>query len=158
MRFKIVSLIAVAGLVAACGTAPTSGTATTTGEGATASGVVAGSQLDLVVNVGDRVHFAYDKYNLTPDSRMALQKQAAWLKANSASNIIVEGHCDERGTREYNLALGMRRANAVYDYMLTLGVAADRMSTTSYGKERPQAAGSDDVSWAANRRAVSVVR
>lgn len=156
MRFKILSLIAVAGLVAACGTAPTSGTATTTGEGAV--GVVAGSQLDLVVNVGDRVHFAYDKYNLTPDSRATLQKQAVWLKGNSASNIIIEGHCDERGTREYNLALGMRRANAVYDYMLTLGVAADRMSTTSYGKERPQAAGSDDVSWAANRRSVSVVR
>lgn len=156
MRFKFMSLIAVVGLVAACGTAPTSGTATTTGEGAV--GVVAGSQLDLVVNVGDRVHFAFDKYNLTPDSRAALQKQAVWLQGNAASNIIIEGHCDERGTREYNLALGMRRANAVYDYMLTLGVAADRMSTTSYGKERPQAAGSDEISWAANRRAVSVVR
>ena len=156
MRFKFMSLIAVVGLVAACGTAPTSGTATTTGEGAV--GVVAGSQLDLVVNVGDRVHFAYDKYNLTPESRSALQKQAVWLQGNAASNIIIEGHCDERGTREYNLALGMRRANAVYDYMLTLGVAADRMSTTSYGKERPQAAGSDEISWAANRRAVSVVR
>jgi len=166
MRFKIMSLIAVVGLVAACGTAPTSGTATTTGTGTGAAtsagegavGVVAGSQLDLVVNVGDRVHFAFDKYNLTPESRAVLQKQAAWLKVNAKSNITIEGHCDERGTRDYNLALGMRRANAVYDYMLTLGVAADRMSTTSYGKERPQAAGSDEISWAANRRAVSVVR
>jgi len=158
MRFKIVSLIAVAGLVAACGTAPTSGTATTTGGGAVATGAAAGSQLDLVVNVGDRVHFAYDKYNLTPESRATLQKQAAWLKANSGTNIMIEGHCDERGTREYNLALGMRRANAAYDYMLTLGVAAGRMATTTYGKERPQAAGSDELSWAANRRAVSVVR
>jgi len=157
MRFKILSLIAVVGLVAACGTASTSGTATTTGEGGIAY-TGPGSQLDLVANVGDRVHFAYDKYNLTPESRDALKKQAAWLKVNSNVNITIEGHCDERGTREYNLALGARRANAVYDYLMTLGVSMDRMATTSYGKERPQNPGTGEVAWAANRRAVTVVR
>lgn len=157
MRFKILSLIAVVGLVAACGTASTSGTANTTGEGGVAY-TGPGSQLDLVANVGDRVHFAYDKYNLTPASRDALKKQAAWLKVNSNVNITIEGHCDERGTREYNLALGARRANAVYDYLMTLGVSMDRMSTTSFGKERPQNPGTGEVAWAANRRAVTVVR
>jgi len=158
MRFKILSLIAVVGLVAACGTASTTGTATTTGEGAATAYAGPGSQLDLVANVGDRVHFAYDKYNLTPASRDALKKQAAWLQVNSNVNITIEGHCDERGTREYNLALGARRANAVYDYLMTLGVSMDRMTTTSFGKERPQNPGTGDVAWAANRRAVSVVR
>lgn len=160
MRFKILSLIAVVGLVAACGTAPTAGTATTSGEGAATAGAYTGpgSQLDLVANVGDRVHFAYDKYNLTPESRDALKKQAAWLISNSNVNITIEGHCDERGTREYNLALGARRANAVYDYLMTLGVSMDRMTTTSFGKERPQNPGTGDVAWAANRRAVTVVR
>lgn len=159
MRFKIMSLIAVVGLVAACGTAPTNGTATTTGHGAMATANTGpGSQTDLVVNVGDRVHFAYDKYNLTADARAQLKKQAAWMMANPGTKVTIEGHCDERGTRDYNLALGHRRANAVYDYLQTLGVAMDRMSTTSYGKERPQNPGNDDVAWAANRRAVTVVR
>jgi len=163
MRFKILSLIAVVGLVAACGTAPTSETAKTSGEGGAASGttvvgVIAGTQSDLEVNVGDRVHFAFDKYNLTADARRALQKQAAWLMTNSFVNITIEGHCDERGTREYNLALGQRRASAVADYLVTLGVSADRIVTLSYGKERPQDPASTEVAWAANRRAVTVVR
>lgn len=157
MRFKIVSLIAVAGLVAACGTAPTSETASASGAGA-ATAVMAGSQEDLRVNVGDRVFFAFDRYDLSPATRDILNKQAAWLKANSGAKIIIEGHCDERGTREYNLALGARRANAVHDYMLTLGIPADRMSTTSYGKERPVDPASNELAWAKNRRAVTVVR
>ncbi len=155
MRFKILSLIAVVGLVAACGTAPNGGTATTHGAGATSG---PGSQLDLVVNVGDRVHFCFDCYNLTSESRDQLKKQAAWLMANEGVRVTVEGHCDERGTREYNLALGARRANAVYDYLVTLGVPMDRMATTSFGKERPQNPASNEVAWAANRRAVMVVR
>lgn len=160
MRFKMMSLIAVAGLLAACGTAPTSGTATTGGHGAATAAAYTGpgSQTDLVVNVGDRVHFAYDKYNLTAAARMQLEKQAAWLGANPKTMVTIEGHCDERGTREYNLALGARRANAVYDYLQTLGVSMDRMATTSYGKERPQNPGSDAIAWAANRRAVTIVR
>jgi peptidoglycan-associated lipoprotein len=156
MRFKILSLIAVIGLVAACGTAPKKETAATSGQGTET--VAAGSQQDLVVNVGDRVHFCFDCYDLTPEARATLQKQAAWMKANASTNITIEGHCDERGTREYNLALGHRRANAVYDYLVTLGVPADRMSTISYGKERPQFAESNEIAWAANRRAVTVVK
>ena len=157
MRFKIVSLIAVAGLVAACGTAPTSETATTSGQGA-ASGIVAGSAEDLKVNVGDRVFFAFDKYNLTAAARYTLQQQAAWLKTNSTVNVTIEGHCDERGTREYNLALGERRATAVSDYLTSQGIAANRISTISYGKERPEDAASNETAWAKNRRGVTVVK
>lgn len=161
MRFKIASLIAVAGLVAACGTAPTEETATTSGQGGAstaAESIMAGTQKDLVVNVGDRVYFAFDRYDLAPSSRNTLQKQAAWLKANPSVNIKIEGHCDERGTREYNLALGERRANAAADFLMSLGIAADRISTISYGKERPVDARSTEEAWALNRRAVSVVQ
>ncbi len=166
MRFKIVSLIAVAGLVAACGTAPTSETASTSGSGAasaaatasTASNIVPGSAEDLKVNVGDRVFFGFDRYNLTPVARGTLQKQAAWLIANSNVNVVIEGHCDERGTREYNLALGERRASAAADYLMTLGVPATRISTISYGKERPEDAASNEIAWAKNRRGVTVVK
>lgn len=159
MRFKIVSLIAVAGLVAACGTAPTSETASTSGTGAaTASNIIPGSAEDLKVNVGDRVFFAFDKYNLTPEARYTLQQQAAWLAEHPSVNILIEGHCDERGTREYNLALGERRANAAEDYLVTLGVAANRITTISYGKERPVDPASNETAWAKNRRAVAVVK
>ena len=159
MRFKIVSLIAVAGLVAACGTAPTEETATTTGQGdATSTSVAPGTQQDLVVNVGDRVFFAFDRYDLRPEARTTLQKQAAWMKANPGVKIQIEGHCDERGTREYNLALGERRANSASDFLMSLGVAADRITTISYGKERPVDARSNEEAWAKNRRAVSVVQ
>jgi len=163
MRFKIVSLIAVAGLVAACGTAPTSETASTSGSGAataatTASNIVPGSAEDLKVNVGDRVFFGFDRYNLTPAARDILQKQAAWMIANTNVSVTIEGHCDERGTREYNLALGDRRANAAADYLMTLGVPATRISTISYGKERPEDPASNEIAWAKNRRGVTVVK
>jgi len=163
MRFKIVSLIAVAGLVAACGTAPTSETASTSGSGAastaaTASNIVAGSAEDLKVNVGDRVFFGFDRYNLTAQARNILQKQAAWMIANTSVRVAIEGHCDERGTREYNLALGERRATAAADYLMTLGVPATRISTISYGKERPEDPASNEISWAKNRRGVTVVK
>lgn len=162
MRFKIVSLIAVAGLVAACGTAPTSETASTSGSGAattsSASNIVPGSAEDLRVNVGDRVFFGFDRYNLTAQARYTLQKQAAWMTANSNVNVVIEGHCDERGTREYNLALGERRASAVADYLMTLGVPATRVSTISYGKERPEDPASNEEAWAKNRRGVTVIK
>ena len=163
MRFKIVSLIAVAGLVAACGTAPTSETASTSGSGAastaaTASNIVAGSAEDLKVNVGDRVFFGFDRYNLTAQARNILQKQAAWMIANTGVRVAIEGHCDERGTREYNLALGERRATAAADYLMTLGVPATRISTISYGKERPEDPASNEIAWAKNRRGVTVVK
>lgn len=154
MRFKILSLVAVVALVAACAT-PTTESGAGTGDG-TYTGP--GSQADLVANVGDRVQFCFDCYDLTPEARATLQKQAAWMKTNSNVKVVIEGHCDERGTREYNLALGHRRANAVYDYLTSLGVSANRMATISYGKERPENPGSDETAWAANRRAVTMVR
>lgn len=106
---------------------------------------------------GDRVFFAYDSSLLTPDATRILQRQAAWLKASPAA-LTIEGHADERGTREYNLALGDRRANAVRDYLIAQGVPSNRIRTVSYGKERPQIAGHDESAWAQNRRGVSVVQ
>jgi peptidoglycan-associated lipoprotein len=122
-----------------------------------ADGVVPGSQQDLVVNVGDRVFFGYDQFDLTPEGQRTLELQADWLKRYSNVTITIEGHADERGTREYNLALGDRRANSVKNYLLALGVPADRIQTISYGKERPAVMGSNPSAWAQNRRGVAVV-
>jgi len=119
--------------------------------------VLPGSVQDLVVNVGDRVYFDLDRYNLKPSAQATLERQAAWLKTYSNVTITVEGHCDERGTREYNLALGSRRANAVKDYLVSLGIAPNRITTISYGKERPAVLGSTEDAWAQNRRGVTVV-
>ncbi len=116
-----------------------------------------GSQEDLVVNVGDRVFFDFDKYSLKADARKTLQRQAVWLKKYQANTITVQGHCDERGTREYNLALGERRANSVKNYLIALGINPNRIKTLSYGKERPAVAGSNDAAWAQNRRGVTMV-
>lgn len=116
-----------------------------------------GSQEDLVANAGDRVFFAYDSSELTAEGRATLEKQAQWLRTYTNTSVTIEGHCDERGTREYNLALGERRANAVRNYLISLGVDANRVNTISYGKERPAVMGSDNASWAQNRRGVTVV-
>ena len=110
----------------------------------------------LAKGVPDRVFFATNESILTTKSRDTLRKQAAWLRENSSVNIVVEGHADERGTREYNLALGERRANAAKDYLMTYGISADRISVISYGKERPVDSGSNPLSWSKNRRSVSV--
>ncbi len=118
----------------------------------------AGTQEDLATNVGDRVFFGYDRYDISDEARMVLDKQAAWLKQYANLSITIEGHCDERGTREYNLALGERRANAVKNYLVALGVEPSRISTISYGKERPAVVGSDDGSYSQNRRGVTVVQ
>ncbi len=170
MRYKILGLISAVALVAACETTPEGG--------ASAGGGVAGakpvetftsplsggpamvrpgSQEDLVVNVGDRVYFGFDKFNLKADARATLDKQGAWLKANPSVTVTLEGHCDERGTREYNLALGERRANSVKDYLVSLGVNPARLKTISYGKERPVAMGSNEAAWGQNRRGVTKV-
>lgn len=122
------------------------------------SSILPGSGQDLVVNVGDRVFFGYDQYSLNAESRAMVEKQAQWLKTYSNVNIAVEGHCDERGTREYNLALGEKRAAAVRNYLIALGVQPMRIQTISYGKERPAVLGSDETSWAQNRRGVLVVQ
>jgi len=110
----------------------------------------------LAKGVPDRVFFATNESILTTKSRDTLRKQAAWLRENPSVNIVVEGHADERGTREYNLALGERRANAAKDYLMTYGISADRISVISYGKERPVDSGSNPLSWSKNRRSVSV--
>ncbi len=123
----------------------------------TGSGIVSGSQEDLIVNVGDRVFFGYDSSDLDSDALELLQDQVAWLKQNSDVTITIEGHCDERGTREYNLALGEKRAQAVKNYLIGLGINPDRVSTISYGKERPAVVGSNDGAWAQNRRSVTIV-
>ena len=107
--------------------------------------------------IGDRVYFETDKHNINSASAFILESQANWLKSTPGCQIIVEGHCDERGTREYNLALGERRANSVKEFLVSLGVEPGRVTTISYGKERPSAEGSTSESWAENRRAVTVV-
>jgi peptidoglycan-associated lipoprotein len=117
-----------------------------------------GSQQDFVVNVGDRVFFDTDSSELTAQSRATLDKQAQWLTTyNQYGQFTVEGHADERGTREYNIALGARRAQAVRDYLVSRGIAAQRMRTISYGKERPVAVCNDISCWSQNRRAVTVL-
>ena len=134
------------------------GVGTDFGTGAPVNGVVPGTQQDLVVNVGDRVFFGYDQYDLTAEARATVERQATWMKTYANVSVIVEGHCDERGTREYNLALGEKRAMAVRNYLIANGVAPNRVQTISYGKERPVVLGSDNTSWAQNRRGVLVVQ
>lgn len=117
----------------------------------------AGTQADLEANVGDRVFFGYDQYELTGEARGTLDRQVAWMNQFPNTNITIEGHADERGTREYNIALGERRATAVKNYLISTGVSASRINTISYGKEQPAVIGSDTQSWAQNRRAVTRV-
>ena len=124
---------------------------------ANASAAVPGSQQDFVVNVGDRVFFETDSTELTPQARSTLEKQAQWLQTYNRYSFTVEGHADERGTREYNIALGARRAQAVHDYLAARGVDPNRMRTISYGKERPVAVCNDISCWSQNRRAVTVL-
>ncbi len=174
---KLFSAFAAVAFLAACETTPqesadTSGqgggtstaattTAPTTGQAAPSNSdsvaIIPGSQEDLVLNVGDRVFFAYDRYDLDGEAQSALQRQAAWMNKHPQTTVIIEGHADERGTREYNLALGERRANSVKEYLVGLGVNPARVDTISYGKERPVALGHDESAWAQNRRGVTVV-
>lgn len=178
-RYKILSMLVVSTLaLGACSTGKEEqpyadsvvegqGQMTGNGEGMLSDGgygtagvsgtAIPGSQDDLTVNVGDRVYFGYDRYDLTPEALQQLQLQAQWLNQYPNVSVTIEGHADERGTREYNLALGDRRANAVRDYLVSLGVSASRVNTISYGKERPEVAGSDAQSWAQNRRSVTRV-
>ena len=168
MRYNFLSVLAAVALLAACETAPeSSGNAQSSGGSSTTSSssgssmaavqIPAGSQEDLVVNVGDRVFFGFDSSDLTAESRAALEKQAAWMKKFGGVRVVLEGHCDERGTREYNLALGERRANAAKDYLVALGINPARVKTISYGKERPAALGHNESACAQNRRSVTVV-
>jgi len=158
MNLRPLSLIAGLVLLAACAQTPSgTGTGTGTGAGTTATAVAPGSPQDFVQNVGDRVFFDFDKSVIKPEGRTTLQRQAEWLKKYPNVTVTIEGHCDERGTREYNLALGERRATAVRNALVALGIPAARTKTISYGKERPAVLGSNEAAWAQNRRGVTVI-
>jgi peptidoglycan-associated lipoprotein len=155
MNFKILGAFAAVSLLAAC---TTPDTATTAGAATTTSTVTPGSQEDLVANVGDRVFFEYNKSSLPTEGRGTLDRQAAWLGKYAMNNVQVAGNCDERGTEEYNIALGQRRASAARDYLVAKGVSSTRITTISYGKDRPVALGSDEAAYAQNRNAITSVR
>ena len=121
------------------------------------SSIIPGSAEDFRVNVGDTVHFALNQYNIEDSDKAVLGRQAAWLSKYPAVRVTVEGHADERGTREYNLALGARRANAVKEYLVSQGVSTARVETISYGKERPICTDSNEACWAQNRRGVTTI-
>ena len=121
------------------------------------SSITAGTQEDLIVNVGDRVFFEFDSSELTVDAQATLDAQSAWLMQYPDTNITIEGHADERGTREYNLALGDKRAFAVYSYLAQAGIDTNRMEYISWGKERPEVVGSDETAYSQNRRGVTIV-
>ena len=170
MAFRTLSLFAAVLLLAACET-PSDQTGTVSGEGAAgkSSSVDRGStgttattpkrplSTILTVDVGDRVFFEFDKYSLKAKARQTLERQATFLKNNAGVKVVLQGHADERGTREYNLALGERRASAAKNYLVALGINPNRITIISYGKERPAVAGSNEAAWSQNRRAVTVI-
>jgi peptidoglycan-associated lipoprotein len=183
MLQRLIALFAVAFFLAACETASqtstdsagdttasstsstasasgSSSTASTASSGSASSGSAAGSTTspaDTLATIGNTVYFSYDSAALDGNSKGSLFRQAAFLNANPTLTVTIEGHCDERGTREYNLALGERRAAAARDYLLAQGVDPARIKVISYGKERPAMAGSNEESWAKNRRAATVL-
>ncbi|MTI16603.1 peptidoglycan-associated lipoprotein Pal [Rhodobacteraceae bacterium RKSG542] len=147
---RIAAVIAVCAIAAAC-------SQTRPDLAGGAGSVSPGTTQDFVVNVGDRIYFLNDQSSLTPAARATLDKQAQWLQAYPRYTITIEGHADERGTRQYNIALGARRAAAAYDYLIAKGVNPSRIKTLSYGKERPIAVCDAESCWSQNRRAVTVV-
>ena len=142
-----------------CALVALSGCSTFGADGGLFSGADCESRLarDFVENTTDTVFFAFDSSSLSAEAQAALDTQVAWLKKHDDVNVIVQGHCDDRGTREYNLALGERRANAVKQYLVSQGIEESRISTISYGKERPAVLGNNEAAWAQNRRAITVV-
>ncbi len=162
MRAKIIGFAGLLLLLAACSSAPEKpapvGSGGPGGPGGTGSSFAPGSQQDLAATAGDRVYFAFDRSDISSEAQEILARQAEWLKRYSNLPVRIEGHCDERGTREYNLALGERRANAVKNVLVAGGIPAGRIATISYGKERPIVAGSDEEAWAQNRVAITTVQ
>ena len=142
-----------------CALVALSGCSTFGADGGLFSGADCESRLarDFVENTTDTVFFAFDSSTLSSEAQAALDTQVAWLKKHDDVNVIVQGHCDDRGTREYNMALGERRANAVKQYLVSQGIEESRISTISYGKERPAVLGNNEAAWAQNRRAITVV-
>ena len=157
--FKVLGAFAALTLLAACGdNGGNAGAAT--GTGATAmqpSGPAPGSEADLVANVGDRVYFETARNSLSDDAKATLTRQAAWLQKYPQVQVQIAGNCDDRGTEEYNLALGSRRANAARDFLVAQGVDAGRITVISYGKDRPTAQGDDEQAWQQNRNAITAV-
>ena len=167
MWTKIIGILGGLLLLAACSSAPETAPGGPPG-GAGAPGVggpggigsrnaLPGSQQDLEASAGDRVFFAFDRSDITPEAQEILARQADWLRRYPNVTVTIEGHCDERGTREYNLALGERRAQAVKNVLVASGIPASRITTISYGKERPAVVGSSEEAYAQNRRAVTTV-
>ena len=156
MNIKILGAFAAVALLAACSSDDKSTSSASNTNSST--GPVAGSQEDLVANVGDRVFFDTNRSSLKSDGTATLDRQAAWLAKWAKNNVQVAGNCDERGTSEFNIALGNRRAKASRDYLVAKGVAASRISTISYGKDRPVALGSNEQAWAQNRNAITSVK
>jgi peptidoglycan-associated lipoprotein len=156
MNIKILGALSAVALLAACSTPAT--TTAPVAPPATSAGIVPGSQEDLVANVGDRIFYDFNTSVVRGDAKATLDKQAAWLAKYGSVNVQIAGNCDERGTEEYNLALGNRRANAAAGYLKAKGVAAARLTTISYGKDRPTAQGSNEQAWAQDRNAITSVR
>ena len=163
---RILAIAAATFLLAACETASqvsgdsASTSASNTASSSSSSSAAASTEKTLaekLTQVGDTVNFDFDSAELTVSARSTLNRQSAFLSVNPELMIVIEGHADERGTREYNLALGDRRATAVRDYLVAKGINSARIRTVSYGKERPAVSGSDDASWAKNRRAATVL-
>jgi peptidoglycan-associated lipoprotein len=167
LGMRALCLVAAISLLAACETTPESKMGSTTNattsqqgqapqsppSGAAASNMpVAGSQEDLDLKIGSLIYFDFDKFDLKPEARSTIEKWSQWLQQNPNITVTVEGHCDERGTREYNLGLGERRATAARNYLIALGVNANRVGTISYGKERPVCVTSNEACWSQNRR------
>ena len=157
MNIKTLGALAAVALLAACAN-QTANQAAGAGGTAAIGGPVPGSEEDLVANVGDRIFYDFNKSVVRTDGKATLEKQAAWLAKYGSVNVQVAGNCDERGTEEYNMALGQRRANAAAAYLKAKGVASARISTISYGKDRPTAMGSNEQAWAQNRNAITSVK
>ncbi len=175
MGIRVIAMAAMLALLAACST-PSDDAA---GAGSSGGGIEGGGDIasggvggagaieegelppivaeQKLVEIGDRVFFGLDQQDLSPEARTTLEQQGAFLSRQAALNVIIEGHADERGTREHNLALGDRRANAVKDYLVAIGISPARIKTVSYGEERPAVVGSNESAWAQNRRAVTVI-
>jgi peptidoglycan-associated lipoprotein len=157
MYAKLLGALFALALLAGC--APTTtGAAAGGGAQVTTAGPVPGSEEDLVQNVGDRVLYAFNSSQLSQEAHDTLDRQSAWLGHYPQVQVQLAGNCDERGTEEYNLALGQRRANAARDYLVAKGADSARITTISYGKDRPTALGSDEAAWAQNRNAITSVR
>lgn len=158
MKFKAFGILGLTLALAACGSSSDQKASVGDGMSQQQSGPVPGSEADLVASAGDRIFFALAQNKLTPEARATLDKQIAWLQRYPQVNVLIAGNCDDRGTEEYNIALGQRRSNAARDYLLAHGISANRISTISYGKDRPTVDGDNEEAWAQNRNAITSVQ